>query len=59
MSFSPEEAIQSYVEGIISLGRLAEILDTDPVSLRDILREHGILLQVQDKIDIATDVENA
>jgi predicted HTH domain antitoxin len=59
MSCSPAEALQAYSEGTISLGRLAEILDTDPVSLRDLLRQNGIPLQTQDQTEIIADAKNA
>ena len=59
MSCSPEEAIQAYVAGTISLGRLAQILDTDPVSLRQLLCKNGIPLQTQDKDEVLDDAKNA
>ena len=52
-------AIEAYKEGILSLGRLSEILGMDPVSTRDYLLEKGIPLQVQNHENIMKDIKNA
>lgn len=52
-------AISAYQEGLISLGKLAEVLGIDPVSARIYLKEHRILLQVQDLEEIKRDTTNA
>lgn len=52
-------AISAYNEGFISLGKLAEVLGLDPVSARNYLKEHGILIQSQDLKDLALDSKNA
>ena len=52
-------AVSAYVEGFISLGKLAEVLGLDPVSARLYLREHRIPLQQQDIEDISQDIANA
>lgn len=52
-------AINAYLEGFISLGKLAEVLGLDPMSARLYLKEHHIRLQQQDLKDISQDVTNA
>ena len=52
-------ALEAYKEGLLSLGRLAEVLGMDPVSTRDYLLEKGISLQSQDYEDILKDITNA
>lgn len=52
-------ALEAYKEGLLSLGRLAEVLGMDPVSTRDYLRERGVPLQSQDYEDILKDIRNA
>ena len=54
-----EIALNAYREGLISLGKLAEVIGLDPVSARLYLRERGIPLRVQDIEDIRRDAENA
>ena len=51
-------AISAYLEGFISLGKLAEVLGLDPVSTRIYLKENKIPLQQQDLEDISQDVAN-
>ena len=52
-------AMEAYKEGLLSLGRLAEVLGMDPVSTRDYLLENGIPLRSQDYEDILKDIMNA
>lgn len=52
-------AVEAYKEGLLSLGRLAEVLGMDPVSTRDYLLEKGIPLRSQDYEDIVKDIGNA
>jgi predicted HTH domain antitoxin len=52
-------ALNAYKEGLISLGKLAEVLGLDPLSIRLYLKEHRIPLQQQDLEDISQDVANA
>ena len=52
-------ALEAYKEGLLSLGRLAEVLGMDPVSARDYLLENGISLRSQDYEDILKDIMNA
>ncbi|NOZ68112.1 MAG: hypothetical protein GXP46_02405 [Deferribacteres bacterium] len=54
-----EIAIEAYKEGLISLGKLSEILGLDQVSTRNYLKERGINLQVQDKKGLLRDIINA
>ena len=54
-----QTALNAYGEGLISLGKLAEILGLDPVSARLYLKELGIPLQVQDRSGAAGDAANA
>ena len=52
-------AREAYKEGLLSLGRVAEVLGMDPVSTRDYLLEKGIPLRSQDHEDILKDITNA
>ncbi len=52
-------AIDAYKEGIISLGKLSEILGVDVVSTRLYLKEHRIPIKVQEPYEIKQDAMNA
>ncbi|MCX7975227.1 MAG: UPF0175 family protein [Candidatus Aminicenantes bacterium] len=52
-------ALSAYKEGLISLGKLAEVLGLDPVSTRIYLKEMNIPVLVQDQAEIAQDAKNA
>ena len=52
-------ALDSYKEGFISIGKLAEILGFDSVSVRLYLKEKGISLNTQEKEEILQDVVKA
>jgi len=52
-------ALHAYQEGLISLGKLSEILGVDPISARLYLKQHKIAIRVQDAGDIAKDLRNA
>jgi predicted HTH domain antitoxin len=52
-------ALDSYREGSISLGKVAEILGLDPVSARRYLKEKGIPIRSQDLPEIRKDADNA
>jgi predicted HTH domain antitoxin len=54
-----QTALSAYREGLISLGKLAEVLGLDPVSARLYLKEQGIALRVQDRRDLDVDTSNA
>jgi predicted HTH domain antitoxin len=54
-----QTALNAYGEGLISLGKLAEILGLDPVSARLYLKDLGIPLQVQDRRGAVGDAANA
>jgi predicted HTH domain antitoxin len=54
-----QTALNAYGEGLISLGKLAEILGLDPVSARLYLRDLGVPLQVQDRSGAVGDAANA
>lgn len=54
-----ETAMNAYREGLISLGKLAEVLGLDPVSVRLYLKERGVPLGVQDRGDFDGDAANA
>jgi len=54
-----QTALNAYGEGLISLGKLAEILGLDPVSARLYLKDLGIPLQVQDRSGAAGDAADA
>lgn len=52
-------ALNAYQEGLISLGKLAEVLGLDPVSARIYLKSSGITLLGQGPEEITQDVRNA
>jgi predicted HTH domain antitoxin len=52
-------ALEAYQEGLISLGKLAEILGLDMVTTRLYLRSIKAPLHTQDMAEIRADVENA
>jgi predicted HTH domain antitoxin len=52
-------ALRAYQEGLISLGKLSEVLGIDPISARLYLKGHHISLNVQDFTDISQDVADA
>jgi|APFre7841882590_1041340.scaffolds.fasta_scaffold103457_2 predicted HTH domain antitoxin len=52
-------ALNAYQEGLISLGKLSEVLGVDPLSARLYLKEQHIPLQVQDLKDISRDAADA
>ena len=52
-------AIDAYKEGMISLGKLAEILGMDPVSTRTYLKQQEIGLFAQDSSELLDDIANA
>ena len=52
-------AINAYIEGFISLGKLSEVLGLDPISTRNYLREQGIRIHVQDLNEVSQDIANA
>lgn len=52
-------ALNAYQEGLISLGKLSEVLGVDPLSTRLFLKERHIPLQVQDLKDISRDAADA
>lgn len=52
-------AIEAYIECLISLGRLAEILGMDAVTLRLYLKEQGLNLKVQEQHELLQDAGNA
>jgi len=52
-------SLKAYQEGLVSLGKLAEVLGLDPVSARLYLRERKISLRVQDREDIRRDAQHA
>jgi predicted HTH domain antitoxin len=54
-----QTALNAYGEGLISLGKLSEILGLDPVSARLYLKDLGIPLQVQDRSGAAGDAADA
>ena len=54
-----QTALNAYGEGLVSLGKLAEILGLDPVSARLYLKDLGIPLQVQDRSGAVGDAANA
>jgi len=54
-----QTALNAYGEGLVSLGKLAEILGLDPVSARLYLKDLGIPLQVQDRSGAAGDAADA
>jgi predicted HTH domain antitoxin len=54
-----EVSLKAYQEGLISLGKLAEVLGLDPVAARLYLRERKIRLLVQDSDDFRSDAAHA
>lgn len=52
-------AIAAYKEGLISLGRLSEVLGIDHVTARLYLKEKGIPIKVQKPQEILKDTRNA
>ena len=52
-------ALNAYQEGLISLGKLSEVLGVDPLSTRLFLKERHIPLQVQDLKEISRDAADA
>ncbi len=52
-------ALNAYQEGLISLGKLSEVLGVDPLTARLFLKEQHIPLQVQDLKDISRDAADA
>jgi len=54
-----EIAIEAYKEGLISIGKLSEILGLDPVSTRNYLKSKSIKLTAQDKKELLRDIVNA
>ena len=54
-----EIAVEAYKEGLISIGKLSEILGLDPVSTRRYLKGKSIKLQAQDKKELLRDTANA
>ena len=54
-----ETALAAYREGLISLGKLAEVMGLDPVSARAYLREMGVPVHVQDVRDVESDAGHA
>lgn len=52
-------ALGAYEEGLISIGKLAEVLGLDPVSARNYLREHRIVVHSQSLPELAKDVKNS
>ena len=52
-------ALQAYQEGLISLGKLAEVLGVDPLAVRDYLKGLGIPLLGQDLQELSRDAANA
>mgnify|MGYP001053340668 CR=1 FL=1 len=52
-------ALGAYKEGFISLGKLAEIMGLDPVTMRAYLHDKGIAILGQDKDEISRDASHA
>jgi predicted HTH domain antitoxin len=52
-------ALDAYREGLISLGKLAEVLGLDPVTARLYLGERGIPLKTQDRGELDEDAAHA
>lgn len=52
-------ALDAYREGLISLGRLSEVLGIDHVTTRLYLKEKGIRVKVQEPSEILKDAQNA
>jgi len=52
-------ALQAYQEGLISLGKLSEVLGVDPLAARDYIKGRGIALFSQDIQNLSKDAANA
>lgn len=52
-------ALDAYKEGLISLGRLSEVLGIDHITTRLYLKEKGIRVKVQEPSEILKDARNA
>ena len=52
-------ALNAYQEGLISIGKLAEVLGLDPLSIRNYLSEKGINIPSLDQKELTQDIENA
>ncbi|MBI1811454.1 MAG: UPF0175 family protein, partial [Nitrospirae bacterium] len=52
-------AIESYKEGLISLGKLSEVLGVDVVSARLYLKKQGIRIMTQKPSEVLQDALNA
>ena len=52
-------ALNAYQEGLISIGKLAEVLGLDPLSIRNYLSEKGINIPTLDQKELTQDIENA
>jgi len=52
-------ALEAYKEGLISLGKLSEVLGVDVVSARLYLKKHGIRIMLQKQSEILQDTVNA
>lgn len=52
-------ALHAYREGLISLGKLSEILGIDTISARLYLKQNRMPIRIQDAGDIAKDLRNA
>ncbi len=54
-----QTALDAYREGLISLGKLAEVLGLDPISARLYLRVRGIPVKTQDREALDEDAAHA
>ena len=54
-----QKVIESYQAGIISLGKLSELLVKDPISMQEYLNKIGVKISVQSERDIFQDASNA
>ncbi len=52
-------ALEAYKEGLISLGKLSEVLGLDVVSARLYLKKHGIRIMLQKQSEVLQDAVNA
>ncbi len=52
-------ALDSYRQGLISLGKVAEILGLDPISARFYLEKQGIPVRGLDITEIQKDADNS
>lgn len=52
-------ALEAYKEGLISLGKLSEVLGVDVVNARLYLKKHGIRIMLQKQSEILQDAVNA